>query len=59
MMDSDQKLTLLRSKFPGLPEEDLEEIKTFLDEYCELLLRIFHRLEQESGNDFDQRAYGP
>ena len=59
MMDSDQKLALLREKFPGLPDEDLEEIKNFLDEYCELLLRIFHRLEREAGSDFDQEAHTP
>jgi hypothetical protein len=54
MLDSDQKKKLLREHFPQLGEDKIENIETFLDEYCELILRIFDRLEREQGVDFDR-----
>lgn len=39
--------------FPDLPEQQLNEVRNTLDDYCGLLLRIFERLEQERGRDFD------
>jgi hypothetical protein len=39
--------------FPDLPEEQLNEVRETLDDYCRLLLTIFDRLERERGSDFD------
>lgn len=39
--------------FPDLPEEQLNEVRETLDDYCRLLFTIFDRLERERGGDFD------
>lgn len=56
MLDEEQKRELLRSEFPQLGEDDIATMQTFLDDYCELILRIFDRLEREQGTDFDQES---
>jgi hypothetical protein len=33
--------------FPSLPESRREEMREFLDGYCEIALQIFERLERE------------
>ena len=33
--------------FPSLPEHRREEMREFLDEYCEIALQVFERLERE------------
>lgn len=45
--------------FPNLAENELNEVREALDAYCELLLRIFERLERERRGDFDENSLGP
>ncbi len=45
--------------FPDLPEEQLNEVRETLDEYCKLLLQIFERLERERRRGFDDDLHGP
>lgn len=33
--------------FPSLPEHRREEMRDFLDGYCEIALQVFERLERE------------
>jgi hypothetical protein len=33
--------------FPSLPEDQREEMRDFLDGYCEVALLVFERLERE------------
>ncbi len=33
--------------FPSLPEDRREEMRDFLDGYCEIALQVFERLERE------------
>jgi len=33
--------------FPTLPEDRREEMRDFLDEYCEIALQVFERLEHD------------
>jgi len=39
----------LEEMFPSLPESEREEMRAFLDDYCEIALQIFERLERERG----------
>jgi len=45
------ELTLL---FPSLPEGRREEMRDFLDEYCEIALQVFERLERERLSKIDR-----
>jgi hypothetical protein len=45
--------------FPDLQEKQLHEVRETLDEYCELLLQIFERLERERRQGFDDDLPGP
>ena len=56
MLDDEQKRELLRTEFPQLGEEDILNMQRFLDDYCELILRIFDRVEREERPDFDRNA---
>jgi hypothetical protein len=44
--------------FPDLPEQQLNEVRETLDDYCGLLLQIFERLERERDRDFDGECHG-
>jgi hypothetical protein len=44
--------------FPDLSEEQLNEVRETLDDYCKLLLQIFERLERERRGDFDDDLPG-
>ena len=39
--------------FPSLPENRREEIRDFLDGYCEIALQVFERLERERLSGID------
>jgi hypothetical protein len=39
--------------FPSLPEERREEVRDFLDGYCEIALQVFERLERERWSSID------
>lgn len=45
--------------FPDLPESQRNEVRQTLDEYCQLLLTIFERLERERRQSFDDDLLGP
>lgn len=34
---------------PSLPESEREEMRAFLDDYCEIAFQVFERLERERG----------
>jgi hypothetical protein len=44
--------------FPMLAENELNEAREALDAYCDLLLRIFERLERGRRADFDEDSLG-
>ena len=54
MLDDEQKRELLRTEFPQMADEDILNMQRFLDDYCELILRIFDRVEREKSADFDR-----
>jgi hypothetical protein len=33
--------------FPSLPQDQRNEMRDFLDDYCEIALQVFERLERE------------
>ena len=39
--------------FPSLPEDRREEMRDFLDGYCEIALQVFERLERERNSPID------
>jgi hypothetical protein len=39
--------------FPTLPENRREEMRDFLDGYCEIALQVFERLERERLDSID------
>ena len=39
--------------FPSLPEDQREEMRDFLDGYCEVALQVFERLERERSSYID------
>lgn len=43
----------LNELFPSLPQERREEMRDFLDDYCEIALQIFERLEREQREQID------
>jgi hypothetical protein len=43
----DKQVEAIREMFPDLDEDQLREAKAVLDDYCEILLRMFTRLENE------------
>jgi hypothetical protein len=51
--EKEPKAITVSDLFPDLPEEQLNEVRETLDDYCRLLLTIFDRLERERGSDFD------
>lgn len=44
--------------FPGLTENELEEVQEAFDAYCSLALQIFTRLERERREPFDGPTTG-
>ena len=44
--------------FPSLPQERREEMRSFLDDYCEIALQIFERLERERKEQVDDPHNG-
>lgn len=40
--------------FPSLPEDRREEMRDFLDGYCEIALQVFERLERERRSSIDR-----
>jgi hypothetical protein len=53
-----EKEAHLRELFPNLTEQEFVEVRDLLHSYCEILLRIFTRLEQERRQDFDDNLPG-
>jgi hypothetical protein len=50
----------LAALFPSLPADRREEMRDFLDGYCEIALQVFERLERERSSTVDasrQAAY--
>ena len=45
--------------FPSLPEDRREEMRDFLDEYCEIALQVFERLERERFSGIDRSHQNP
>ena len=45
--------------FPNMPGEEQRAVQETLDAYCELLLRIFERLENERLRNFDDLSASP
>jgi hypothetical protein len=39
--------------FPSLPEDRREEMRDFLDGYCEIALEVFERIERERNARID------
>jgi hypothetical protein len=39
--------------FPSLPEDRREEMRDFLDGYCEIALQVFERLERDRLSKID------
>jgi hypothetical protein len=55
MLNSAQKKQLLHENFPKLSGREIQSLHEFLDGYCDLLWRVFDRLERETNPGFDQR----
>jgi hypothetical protein len=55
MLISAQKTQLLHEHFPKLSEREIQNLHEFLDDYCDLLWRVFDRLEREKKPGFDPR----
>jgi hypothetical protein len=58
----DRQVEAIRKMFPDLDEDQLREAKAILDDYCEILYRMFTRLENEkekSQNDKPSRTGRP
>ena len=45
--------------FPLLPPAEQEAVRQTLDAYCELLFKIFQRMEREDRDDFDGADASP
>jgi hypothetical protein len=45
--------------FPNMPAEEQRAVEETLDAYCELLLRIFERLENQRLRNFDDLSARP
>jgi len=43
--------------FPDLSEEKRREVQEALDGYCEIVLRIYERMERERRQRFDDPAH--
>ena len=56
--EKERKAINVSDLFPDLPEQQLNEVRETLDDYCGLLLQIFERLERERGRDFDGECQG-
>lgn len=56
--DKEPNAITVADLFPGLPEDQLREVRETLDDYCGLLLTIFERLERERRGDFDDDLPG-
>ena len=44
----------LGESFPSLPQEMREEMRSFLDDYCEIALQIYERIERERMEQIDE-----
>jgi len=55
MFNSAQKTQLLHENFPKLSDREIQNLHEFLDDYCDLLWRVFDRLEREKNPNFDPR----
>lgn len=49
----------LDSVFPSVPKDQRKEMRGFLDDYCEIALRIFERLERERRSPVDEPTSDP
>jgi len=59
IVEKKPKAITVSDLFPDLPEPQLTEVRETLDEYCQLLLTIFERLERERHQSFDDEPFGP
>ena len=58
----DKQVEAIRKMFPCLDEDQLREVKATLDDYCEILYRMFTRMEnerKESHNGDASKMRGP
>jgi hypothetical protein len=53
LFEKQPKQISISELFPNIPVEEQQAVTDTLDAYCELLLRIFERLEKERRQDFD------
>jgi hypothetical protein len=56
MIETSERQAAIRTMFPDLSEEKRLEVQEVLDGYCEILLRIYERLERERKEHFDDSA---
>lgn len=49
----------LEQLFPSLPAEQRIEMRDFLDDYCEIALQVFERLEHERRSNVDMPKPNP
>ena len=54
MFPTDDPLSGVRTLFPNLPDEELEESKEVLDGYIASVRRIYERLEREQPEILDE-----
>jgi hypothetical protein len=43
----------LSQLFPSFPEEQRQWVRSFLDKYCEIALKVFERLDSEEQQKVD------
>lgn len=53
LFEKDREPMPISELFPDISTDEQGAVQETLDTYCQLLLRIFERLERERGADFD------
>lgn len=49
----------IETLFPALSEDESKQVQTVLEDYSELVYRIFLRVQNEREDDFDAEAMDP
>jgi hypothetical protein len=57
-LEKEPRVVTVSDLFPDLSEQQLNEVRETLDDYCRLLLTIFERLERERLQNFDGDLLG-
>jgi hypothetical protein len=58
MLDANQKEALLRRRLPKLTDAQIQDLRAFLDDYCDFLPRVYERFERDGLLDFDRPPEG-